>query len=132
MWIVHRLRHKFSFSSFFSRILLTHILIFVRTQTHYLQVIFSYSHILIFSYSHSYTDTGCLAYKSLALRNPPVNLVDATAAKTEDAMPYYVRIAQGKANAFFSIFLLFKYPQYEDAQQNNAQSEIRDIIVTKI
>ena len=32
------------------------------------------------------------------------------------------------ANAFFNIFILFKYPQYEDAQRNDAQSEIRDYL----
>lgn len=31
-------------------------------------------------------------------------------------------------NAFFNIFILFKYPQYEDAQRNDAQSEIRDYL----
>lgn len=32
------------------------------------------------------------------------------------------------ANAGFNIFILFKYPQYEDAQRNDAQSEIRDYL----
>ena len=32
------------------------------------------------------------------------------------------------ANAFFNIFILFKYPQYEDAQRKDAQSEISDYL----
>jgi hypothetical protein len=32
------------------------------------------------------------------------------------------------ANAGFNIFILFKYPLYEDAQRNDAQSEIRDYL----
>jgi hypothetical protein len=34
------------------------------------------------------------------------------------------------ANAFFNFFILFKYPQYEDAQRNDAQSEIRDYLAS--
>lgn len=32
------------------------------------------------------------------------------------------------ANAFFNIFILFKYPQYDDAQRNSAESEIKDFL----
>jgi hypothetical protein len=31
-------------------------------------------------------------------------------------------------NACFNIYILFKYPQYEDAQRLDAQSEIRDYL----
>lgn len=31
-------------------------------------------------------------------------------------------------NALFNIFILFRYPQYEDAQRNNAESEIKDFL----
>lgn len=31
-------------------------------------------------------------------------------------------------NAGFNIFILFKYPQFEDAQRNHAQSEIKDYL----
>jgi hypothetical protein len=33
-------------------------------------------------------------------------------------------------NACFNIFILFKYPQYEDAQRNDAQSEIKDYLAS--
>lgn len=32
------------------------------------------------------------------------------------------------ANACFNVFILFRYPQYEDAQRNNAESEIKDFL----
>lgn len=32
------------------------------------------------------------------------------------------------ANAAFNIFILFKYPQFEDAQRNHAQAEIKDYL----
>ncbi len=32
------------------------------------------------------------------------------------------------ANAFFNVFILVRYPQYEDAQRNDAQSEIKDYL----
>lgn len=31
-------------------------------------------------------------------------------------------------NACFNVFILFRYPQYEDAQRNNAESEIKDFL----
>ncbi len=34
------------------------------------------------------------------------------------------------ANAGFNIFILFKYPQFEDAQRNHAQSEIKDYLAS--
>lgn len=34
------------------------------------------------------------------------------------------------ANACFNIYILFKYPQYEDAQRLDAQSEIRDYLAS--
>lgn len=33
-------------------------------------------------------------------------------------------------NACFNIYILFKYPQYEDAQRLDAQSEIRDYLAS--
>ena len=47
--------------------------------------------------------TGCIAYKSLTLRNPTVSYVDAAAAKTADTLPYYCKIDQGTAT-FSSIY----------------------------
>ena len=41
--------------------------------------------------------TGCIAYKSLTLKNPTVSYVDAEAAKTTDTLPFYCKIDQGKA-----------------------------------
>lgn len=32
------------------------------------------------------------------------------------------------ANACFNIFILFKYPQFDDAQRNQAQAEIKDFL----
>lgn len=32
------------------------------------------------------------------------------------------------ANAFFNAFILVRYPQYEDAQRSDAQSEIKDYL----
>jgi hypothetical protein len=34
------------------------------------------------------------------------------------------------ANAGFNVFILCKYPQYEDAQRNDATSEIKDYLAT--
>jgi hypothetical protein len=34
------------------------------------------------------------------------------------------------ANAFFNFFILFRYPQYEDAQRSNAESEIKDFLAS--
>eukprot|EP01033_Poteriospumella_lacustris_P017140 gene17138-12262_t len=31
-------------------------------------------------------------------------------------------------NALFNVFILFRYPQYEDAQRNNAEAEIKDFL----
>lgn len=32
------------------------------------------------------------------------------------------------ANALFNMFILFRYPQYEDAQRNHAEAEIKDFL----
>lgn len=32
------------------------------------------------------------------------------------------------ANAAFNVFILFRYPQYEDAQRNHAEAEIKDFL----
>ena len=42
--------------------------------------------------------TGCIAYKSLTLRNPTVSYVDAAAAKTADTLPYYCKIGDNNNN----------------------------------
>jgi hypothetical protein len=34
------------------------------------------------------------------------------------------------ANAGFNIFILFKYPQFEDAQRSNAQAEIKEYLAS--
>lgn len=34
------------------------------------------------------------------------------------------------ANAIFNFFILVKYPEYEDAQRNDAQSEIKDYLAS--
>ena len=51
---------------------------------------------------------GCIAYKSLTLKNPTVSYVDAEAAKTTDALPFYCKIDQGKATSS-SIYCLSPY-----------------------
>ncbi len=34
------------------------------------------------------------------------------------------------ANAFFNIFIIFKYPQFEDAQRDHATAEIKEFLAS--